>query len=209
MTGPEQGSAEWLAQRLGKVTASRVADVCAKTQTGYGASRKNYLAQLVAERLSGTVQESYSNAAMQWGTETEPHAADAYSFRTGLDLDVCGFYDHPTIPMSGASPDRLVGSDGLVEIKCPLTSTHIDTLLDDSVDSRYVLQMQWQMACTGRQWCDFVSFDPRLPERLRLFIKRVPRDNDRIAELEREVRLFLRELDGKIAALNMVLEAAA
>ena len=209
MTGPEQGSPEWLQQRLGKVTASRMADLCAKTKTGYGASRKNYLAQLVAERLSGTVQESYTNAAMQGGTETEPHAADAYSFRTGLDVEGCGFFDHPTIPMSGASPDRLVGADGLVEIKCPNTATHIDTLLDDSVDGKYLLQMQWQMACTGRQWCDFVSFDPRLPERLRLFIKRVPRDNDKIAELEREVRLFLRELDGKIAALNMVLEAAA
>lgn len=209
MSAPAQGSPEWLAQRLGKVTASRIADVCAKTKTGYGASRKNYLAQLVAERLSGTVQESFSNAAMQWGVENEGFAADAYGFRTGLDLDVCGFYDHPTIPMSGASPDRLVGNDGLVEIKCPNTATHIDTLLDGAPDTRYILQMQWQLACTGRQWCDFVSFDPRLPERLRLFVQRVPRDNERIAELEREVRLFLRELDGKIAALNMVLEAAA
>lgn len=200
---------ELMAARLGKVTASRMADLCAKTKTGYGASRKNYLAQLVAERLSGAAQESYSNAAMQWGVETEPHAADAYSFRTGLDVDVCGFFDHPTIPMCGASPDRLVGADGLVEIKCPNTATHIDTLLDDFVPANYVLQMQWQMACTGRKWCDFVSFDPRLPERLRLFIARVRRDEEKIAELEKEVRLFLRELDGKIAALNLVMERAA
>ena len=198
-----------MAARLGKVTASRMADLCAKTKTGYGASRRNYLAQLVAERLTGAAQESYSNAAMQWGVENEGFAADAYSFRTGLDVDVCGFYDHPTIPMSGASPDRLVGNDGLVEIKCPNTATHIDTLLDDSVDGKYVLQMQWQMACTGRQWCDFASFDPRLPERLRLFIRRVPRDGEKIAELEKETRLFLRELDGKIAALIMVMEKAA
>ena len=198
-----------MAARLGKVTASRMADLCAKTKTGYGASRRNYLAQLVAERLTGAAQESYSNAAMQWGVENEGFAADAYSFRTGLDVDVCGFYDHPTIPMSGASPDRLVGNDGLVEIKCPNTATHIDTLLDDSVDGKYVLQMQWQLACTGRQWCDFASFDPRLPERLRLFVRRVPRDAEKIAELEKETRLFLRELDGKIAALEMVMEKAA
>lgn len=200
---------ELMAARLGKVTASRMADLCAKTKTGYGASRRNYLAQLVAERLTGAAQESYSNAAMQWGVENEGFAADAYSFRTGLDVEVCGFYDHPTIPMSGASPDRLVGNDGLLEVKCPNTATHIDTLLDDSVDGKYILQMQWQMACTGRQWCDFVSFDPRLPERLRLFVRRVPRDAEKIAELEKETRLFLRELDGKIAALNMVMEKAA
>jgi putative phage-type endonuclease len=200
---------ELMAARLGKVTASRMADLCAKTKSGYAASRRNYLAQLVAERLSGTPQESYTNAAMQWGIDTEPHAADAYSFHTGLDLDVCGFFDHPTIPQAGASPDRLVGNDGLVEIKCPNTATHIDTLLDDFVPRDYVLQIQWQLACTGRQWCDFVSFDPRLPERLRLFIARVNRDPEKIAELEKEVRLFLRELEGKIAALELVMEKAA
>lgn len=193
-----------MAQRLGKVTASRMADLCAKTKNGYAASRRNYLAQLVAERLSGTPQESYTNAAMQWGIDTEPHAADAYSFRTGLDLDLCGFFDHPTIAMAGASPDRLVGNDGLVEIKCPNTATHIDTLLDGTMDSRYVLQALWQMACTGRKWCDLVSFDPRLPERWRLFVLRVGRDEERIKELEDEVRRFLREVDGKLAALNMV-----
>ena len=193
-----------MAARLGKVTASRMADVCAKTKSGYGASRANYLAQLVAERLTGVVQESYSNAAMQWGVENEGFAADAYSFRTGLDLAVCGFFDHPSIPMAGASPDRLIGEDGLLEIKAPQTATHIDTLLDGGPDRKYLLQMQWQMVCTGRKWCDFCSFDPRLPERLRLFIKRIPRDDKLIAELETEVKGFLRELDGKIAALNMV-----
>ena len=206
---PVHGSPEWLAQRLGKVTASRMDDVCAKTKTGYAATRRNYMAQLVAERLTGKGQESYTNTAMQWGTETEPYAADAYSFRTGLDVDVCGFYDHPTIPMSGASPDRFVGDDGLVEIKCPNTATHIDTLLDGTPDRKYVLQMQWQMACTGRKWCDFASFDPRLPENLRLFICRIRRDDDQIKTLESEVRLFLRELDGKIAALTLVTEKAA
>lgn len=200
----QQGSPEWLAARLGKVTASRISDLCAKTKTGYAASRRNYLAQLVAERLTGTVQESYTNGAMQWGLDTEPHAADAYSFRTGLDVEPCGFFDHPTIPMSGASPDRLVGADGLAEIKCPNTATHLDYLLDDQVPREYALQIHWQLACTGRAWCDFVSFDPRLPENLRLFIKRVQRDDARIAEIETEVKAFLRELDGKIAALKMV-----
>ena len=199
-----QGSSEWLQQRLGKATASRMADLCAKTKSGYGASRRNYVAQLVAERLSGVVQESYSNAAMQWGTETEPFAAEAYSFRTDNDLTECGFFDHPSIPMAGASPDRLIGEDGLLEVKCPLTSTHIDTLLDGAPDRKYLLQMDWQMACTGRKWVDFVSFDPRLPERLRLFVYRHNRDDKLIAELEDEVRQFLKEVDGKVAALNLV-----
>lgn len=209
---PVQGSPEWLQQRLGKVTASRMADVCAKIKSGYAASRANYLAQLLAERLTGTVQESYSNAAMQWGTDNEPYAADGYSFRTGNDLTECGFFDHPSIPMAGASPDRLIGEDGLLEIKCPNTSTHIDTLLDGGPDRKYVLQMQWQLACLPeRKYVDFVSFDPRLPERLRLFIKRLPRDEALIATLETEVRAFLKKLDGKIAALELVdpLRAAA
>jgi len=197
-----QGSAEWKALRAGKVTASRVADVVARTKTGWGASRANYAAQLVAERLTGEVAESYTNSAMQWGTEHEPDARIAYEFRTDATVQEVGFVPHPTIEKSGASPDGLIGDDGMVEIKCPNTATHIDTLLNPDVDTKYVLQMQWQMACTGRQWCDFVTFDPRLPEAMRLLVIRVNRDDVQIAALEKQVREFLAEVDATEAALR-------
>lgn len=201
-----QGSPEWFAERVGKVTASRVADVVARTKSGWGASRANYMAELIAERLTGAKSEGFVNAAMQHGIDTEPQARDAYSFYAGVDVEQVGFIAHPTIEMSGASPDGLVGNDGLVEIKCPSTATHIDTLLDGKVPERYVLQMQWQMACTGRKWCDFVSFDPRMPESMRLFIKRVERDEKLIASLEKDVELFLREVETKVAALRSLYE---
>lgn len=207
----EQGSSEWFKQRLGKVTASRVADVIAKTKTGWGASRGNYLAQLVAERLTGTVAESYSNAAMQWGTETEPQARLAYEFRTDATVEQVAFIGHPTIAMSGASPDGLVGADGLVEIKCPNTATHIETLRTGKIAEKYVTQMMWQMACTGRLWCDFVSFDPRMPENMALWIHRVERDAQMVAYLEKSVIEFLAELDQTVAELTRLygLPAAA
>ena len=202
----EQGSPEWFAQRLGKVTASRVADVIAKTKTGYSTSRDNYMAQLVCERMTGTVAESFTNSAMQWGTETEPLARAAYEAHADVLVDEVAMITHPTIEASGASPDGLVGDVGMLEIKCPNTATHIDTLLTQTVLGKYNTQMQWQMACTGRQWCDFVSFDPCLPTELQLFVKRVPRDNAYIAMLEEEVKKFLTELDGKITKLNELKE---
>jgi putative phage-type endonuclease len=197
-----QGSPEWFAARLGKVTASRVADLTATTKTGWGASRKNYLAELVAERLTGVSAASFTNAAMQWGTETEPQARAAYGFFHDADVSEVGFVPHPIITMAGASPDGLVGDAGMVEIKCPNTSTHIDTLLGTEVPNKYFTQMQFQMACTARQWCDFVSFDPRMPENLRLFTKRVPRDQDVIDALDNAVRVFLAELDATVLALG-------
>jgi putative phage-type endonuclease len=211
MTEIVQGSAEWLAIRLGKVTASRVADVVANTKTGWGASRANYAAQLIAERLTGTVSESFTNAAMAWGTEKEPDARRAYEWQADCEVVEIGFVPHPSIAMSGASPDGLVGDDGLCEIKCPNTATHIDTLLGQTAPAKYVTQMQWQMACTGRKWCDFVSYDPRLPEEMSLFIRRVERDDKRIAELEEMVAEFLSELDAKVGELRRLyaLEEAA
>lgn len=197
----EQGSTEWFAQRCGKVTASRVADIIAKTKSGPSALRANYLAQLVAERLTGTVAESYSNEAMKWGTATEPEARSVYEFALDCKVERVGFVEHQQIDMSGASPDGLVVGLGLVEIKCPNTATHIETLLGGSVPSKYVTQMQWQMACTGRQWCDFVSYDPRMPEDMRLFVKRVGRDDAAIAELEQAVRVFLVEVSGTVEKL--------
>ena len=198
----EQRTPEWHAARLGRVTASRVADVVAKTKTGYGSGRANYMAELICERLTGTQGAFYSNAAIQWGVEKEPDARAAYEEAVGMFVVEVGFIPHNTISMAGASPDGLVGDGGLVEIKCPNTATHIDTLLSGFVPNKYINQMQWQMACTGRQWCDFVSFDPRMPEGMQIWIKRVDRDNVLIAELEKEVISFLVELQLKIVQLK-------
>jgi putative phage-type endonuclease len=198
----EQGTPEWFAARLGNVTASRVADVIAKTKSGYSASRENYMAQLICERMTGTVAESYTNAAMAWGTETEPLARAAYESLADVLVDEVGYVQHPRIERAGASPDGLVGLFGLLEIKCPNTATHIDTLISEQVPTKYVTQMQWQMACTGRAWTDFVSFDPRLPSGLQMFVKRVEFDAEYVATLEIEVVKFLAELDTKIGKLN-------
>lgn len=197
-----QGSDEWFAARLGRVTASRVADVMAKTKTGYSASRANYMAELIAERLTGTPAERFTNAAMQWGTDHEDAARQLYAFKHDVEVEPVGFVPHPRVAMSGASPDGHVGGDGGVEIKCPNTATHIDTLIGGEIPGKYQTQMLWQMACSGRAWTDFVSFDPRLPGHMRLFVKRLHRDDIRIAEMEREVEAFLSELDAKIAALE-------
>lgn len=198
----EQGTPEWLLERCGKVTASRIADLMAKTKTGWSSSRANYAAQIVAERLTGTVAESFTNAAMQWGTQTEPEARRAYEFFVDRDVQEVGFIPHPTIGMAGASPDGLVGGDGLLELKCPLTATHIDTLLTGTIPDKYRKQMMFQMACTGRQWCDFASYDPRMCESMRLFVQRVERSDEEIQEIEDAVRAFLAEIDETVSALR-------
>ena len=200
----DQGTEEWFTIRIGKVTASRVADVIAKTKTGYSASRDNYMAQLICERLTGLKGESFTNAAMQHGTDTEPLARAAYEALQDVLVDEVGFVPHPSIEMAGASPDGLVGDDGLLEIKCPNTATHIETLISKVVPGKYNTQMQFQMACTGRQWCDFVSFDNRLPEMFQLFVTRVPRDEVFIRLIESEIVQFLAELDDKINKLMKV-----
>lgn len=197
-----QGSDAWLAARVGRITASRMADLMARTKSGWGASRANLLAELLCERLTGQSAPRFVNDAMRWGTEQEPWARQAYSERTELDVYECGFIPHPEIERAGASPDGLVGDDGLTEFKCPNSATHIDTLLGGVVPEKYVLQMQFQMACAGRDWCDFVSFDPRLPEHMRLFVQRVPRDHSTILALESEVVALDREIEAKIAALS-------
>ena len=198
----EQRSDAWFTARLGKVTASRVADVIAKTKSGYSASRDNYMAQLICERLTGQQGESFTNAAMTWGTETEPLARSAFEAYADVMVEEVGFVPHPTIEMSGASPDGLVGLVGMLEIKCPNTATHIDTLLSQTVPGKYITQMQWQMRCCERQWCEFVSFDPRLPQDLQLFVKRVEFDPEYVAMLEKEVIQFLAELDDKVNKLT-------
>jgi putative phage-type endonuclease len=198
----EQGSPEWFAQRCGKVTASCIADMMAKTKTGWGASRLIYRAKLVAERLTGIVEKGYSNAAMEWGSAMEADARTAYEFYRGVDVVLAEFVTHPTIAMSGASPDGYVGDDGLVEIKCPNTATHIETLLGQAVPGKYNLQCQWQLACTGRAWVDWVSFDPRMPEEMRLFVRRIERDEARIKDICDHVECFLQEIDATVAELT-------
>lgn len=200
-----QGSPEWIAARVGSVGASRISDIIAKTKTGYSTSRANYAAELVAERLTGAPAERFTNAAMAWGTEKEPDARAAYEFIHDVTVELVGIVKHPKIAGAHASPDGYIGDTGLIEIKCPLTATHIDTLLRGQVPDKYEVQMLWQMACTGRAWCDYVSFDPRLPPHLQLFVKRVHRNEPRIKELEDEVSAFLREVEdtiGKLAKLE-------
>lgn len=204
-----QRTAEWHAARCGKATASRIADVIAKTRTGWGASRANYMAELIAERLTCVPAKGFTNAAMHWGVDHEDEARSAYEFYQDVVVEPTGFVDHPRIPMSGASPDGLVGADGLVEIKCPLTATHIETLLGQEIPAKYVTQMQWQMACTGRDWCDWCSYDPRMPEALRLFVRRLQRDDKMIAALEADVRDFLAELDAKVGDLIGLMQRRA
>ena len=199
----EQRTPEWFAKRLGLVTASRIADVMAKTKTGASASRSGYMAQLVTERLTGAPTEGFQSAAMEWGIEQEPHARAAYEAREGVLVDEVDFVRHPLLE-AGASPDGLVGEDGCIEIKCPNTSTMLEYIEDRSVPRKYLLQMQWQMACTGRNWCDFVAFDPGLPEHLRLLVIRVPRDEGVIAEIAGEVGRFLTELRDRVEHLQAV-----
>lgn len=198
----EQRSDAWYRARLGKATASKMADICARTRNGWGASRANYKAQLVCERLTGEPTEGFTNAAMQWGTDTEPRARAAYAFLRDNPVEEVGFIDHPRIAMSGASPDGLVAGEGMVELKCPNTATHLDFLLSETIPDKYLKQMLWQMACAERQWCDFASFDPRLPEEMQLWVKRVERDDAQISEMEEIVSEFLAEVDETVARLR-------
>lgn len=198
----EQRSDGWFTDRLGKVTASCIWKVMARTKTGYGAERGNYKAQLITERLTGIREEGYVNGAMLHGIETEAQARAAYEFTRGVSVEEVGLVPHPAIAMCGASPDGLVGEMGLVEIKCPNTATHIACLQGAGIDRKYVLQMQWQMACTQRQWCDFASFDPRLPLPMQLHVERLQFDPELVEEIEGEVRKFLAEVDETVADLT-------
>lgn len=195
-----QGTSEWFAERCGMATASRFKDVLAKIKSGESASRRNYKAQLVCERLTGNPAESFSNAAMEWGTLHEPIARLAYEAKAGEVVSQVGFMKHETL-MAGASPDGLIWDDGMIEIKCPNTATHIETLLN-GMDSGHIPQVQGQMWIAGRQWVDFASFDPRLPADMQLHIQRIMRDDEYIKTLQAEVTVFLNEVDALIIKLN-------
>ena len=205
-----QRSEAWFLERCGKATASRIADIVAKTKTGWGESRANYASQLIVERLTGKPVEGYTNAAMQWGTEQEGLARDTFSVLSGLTIDERGFIPHPKIAMSGASPDGEVKEDSAcVEIKCPNTATHLETLLGAPIDKKYIMQMQWQMACGKYQKGYFVSFDPRLPLELQTKIIVIDRDDALIASLEKDVVDFLGEVSEKVSQLQKMMEDPA
>jgi putative phage-type endonuclease len=204
----EQRTEEWFQQRLGKVTASRISDVIAKTKTGVSTSRQNYLVQLVSERITGKKGDSFVNQAMLDGIERESAARGLYMRTRGVSVTEVGFFDHPIIKNSGASPDGAVNAEeegkyaGLIEIKCPIETTHTNTLMSKSVPSKYIPQMQWQLSCTGAKWVDFVSYNPNFPEELQLFVARVDRDDTYIGELEAEVVKFLDEVEQTIIKLK-------
>jgi len=202
----KQGTNEWRNCRLGLVTASRIVDVMAQTRSGYGASRATYMSELLTERLTGKPAKNFTNAAMQHGIDTEPQARQAYEVLTGRTVKETGFHIHPTIEMAGASPDGLINDDGLIEIKCPQPPAHSQLLDKRKIPQKYILQMQWQMACTGAQWCDFVSFHPDFPAPLDLFVTRVERDDLKIIEIECEVLYFLQDLETKLAPLKAQME---
>ena len=196
-----QGSEAWRRARAGSLGASSMHEAIARIKTGWGASRYNLMGRLIAERLSGRPIDMFQSAAMRWGNQMEPEARSAYEFLTGREIELVGIVPHPKIIGSHASPDCFVNEDGLLEIKCPETHTHIDTLLTGYFNACYATQAQWQMACTGRNWVDLVSFDPRLPEEMQLHIKTIHRDPKRISELETLAAEFIAEMEAKIAAL--------
>lgn len=196
-----QRSEEWLQARVGSLGASCLHEVVARTKTGYSASRANRLAALLVERLTGQPQETYQNAAMLHGIEMEPQARAAYAFEADIDVAEVGLIRHPRIPGTHASPDGLIGGDGLLEIKCPQPPAHLALLLGEPIPDKYLVQMLWQMACAERDWCDFVSYNAVFPAHLRLLVKRIHRDDERIGQLEKEVVVFLSELDAALQRL--------
>ena len=198
----EQRTVEWFADRIGKVTASKVADVLATVKTGESASRANYRWQLVCERLTGLKEETYTNTSMDTGTEREPLARAAYEHLNDVFVTEVGFIQHPSIEMAGASPDGLVGNYGLIEIKCPGQTAHGQTLLTKKAPTKYIPQMQMQMACTGARWCDFVSYNPTFPDNLQLVVIRVERDAEFIANMETEIINFLAEVTETVDQLK-------
>jgi len=199
----KQQTPEWLKARIGKCTGSRVKDALSFLKNGQPSQkRKDYLTDVVTERLTGFAVEHYVTPAMQWGIDTEEYASSAYEVVSGNDVEEVGIAEHPSIPMFSASPDRYVGNDGIVEIKCPITTTHVEWMMAGLIPEEHLWQLTAEMACSGRKWVDFVSFDPRLPPRNQVFIRRLLRDEERIAFMEAGVIQFLSEVDAMVAKLG-------
>lgn len=192
----EQGTAQWLEARRGKITASRIAEVMDFLKKGgEGASRRNYRTELLAERLSGRGEDHYVSPEMEWGTEFEPQARAAYEIANDVMVDRVGFVLHPVFDFAGSSPDGLVGNDGYVEFKCPKTTTHLKWMQAGGVPEEHQEQCLFNMRCEERAWADFVSYDPRLPEGLRIFVARMDRDEERIVRIDEEVQRFQNEVE--------------
>lgn len=205
----DQRTDEWFAQRAGKFTASRASDLMAKTRSGPAASRGNLLTLLAVERLTGTCVETYSNAAMQRGIELEGEARDAYAFERGLAVEEVAFIVCESLPNTGCSPDGLIDADGMVEIKCPASmAKHLDALRTDAHAQEYRWQLQHQLLCTGRQWVEIASYDPRFPEGLQLAVTRVERDEAAIAELSEAIRVADAEIEAMVAEMAALRAAA-
>ena len=199
-----QHSAEWMEARRGKVTGSRLADALTRLKSGkWSQKREDYMVELVAERLTKSTANHYTSKAMEWGQQTEPHAVAAYEFLRDVQTERVGFVPHPTILGFGASPDRLVGDDGVLEIKCLTTREHIRVLLANAMPEEYLWQVWGELACTGRAWCDWVSFDPRLPPEMQLWSTRITREAaaEDIEAVEGGVRDFLAEMEQMVADL--------
>lgn len=203
----DQRSPEWLAERIGHVTASRFANVLDITKKGTeSAKRRNYKVDVLVERLTGQPTEHYVSLPMQAGIDNEPMARMAYEAATGAIVEQVGFIHHPTIKWVGGSPDGLVGADGGVELKCPQPAEHIRILLTKDI-ADYQAQIQGLMWIKARQWWDFVSYCPQMPDGLQVYIQRVPRDDDYIAELAGNVLQFLAEVDEQHKALMAIARA--
>lgn len=196
-----QGTDAWRRDRLGHCTASRFSDVLAAIKSGEAAVRRNYRAELVCERLTNHPTEHFTTAEMRHGTEQEPYARMAYEALTGSVVIEQEFIKHPSIAWCGASPDGYVGVHGGVEIKCPNTAQHIDTLLKGMAGD-HIAQVQGNLWISGRSWWDFISFDDRLPTKMRLYVQRVQRDEEYISHLIKEVKAFLASVDGMIEQLQ-------
>lgn len=208
-----QGSDAWKAYKCGRLGGSSISQMMAKSRDrkSWGETRKTLASRLVLERLTGIPQEGYVTDAMKRGAEVEAQARSMYGLLYNCDVEQVGWVDHPTIPWSGASPDGRVGSAGLVEFKCPEPKKHLFSLMGGSIDSEYTMQMQWQLACEGRDWVDFGTFDPRWPAEMQMLVTRVYRDDLMIAELEKEARIFLAEVEDTVRRLKekyQILEAA-
>ncbi len=202
-----QRDADWYAARIGKATASRFKDATAYLRSGDPAqAQRDYCTELVVERLTQQPIQRYVTSAMQWGTEQEPAARAAYERATGISVEETGFVAHDTL-LAGCSPDGLVDWDGLIEIKCPYNSAvHIETLLN-GMPAEHTAQVQGQLWITGRQWCDFVSYDPRMPEPLQLHVQRIQRDPGFIADLEARITIFLQQVGTQVEALRRLAES--
>lgn len=198
-----QRTEEWYAQRLGKLTGSKIYTILPGARGAYKEAREQYAYTLVAERLTGKRQEIYTSSAMEWGIIQEDNAKTRYTEKTGIEVIEAGFFEHPMVKMTGASPDGLINHEGILEIKCPETHNHLKTMAKGEIKPEYEAQIQWQLACTNRLYCDFVSFDPRVAEPYDIYIKRIERDDVMIATLQKEAVIFLDYVDMIIESLNI------